>query len=65
LTWSLTPHLPGPCQDLLLNYAMLADSYAYRFTWILLPVAGMDFQPQTRAASLTAHRPGLSQAVEQ
>ena len=39
-------------EDLLLRYAMItARTPAQRFTWILLPAPGLDFQPQTQDGS--------------
>lgn len=38
-------------EDLHLNYAMITARCSVQLTWVLLPVAGLDFQPQTRAAA--------------
>ena len=42
----------GFSEDLLLNYAMITATSPSPLTWIPLPIAGLDFQPQTPEYSL-------------
>jgi hypothetical protein len=50
LTWSLPPHLPLPefFRGLTPRIRHARRRLCVRFTWILLTVSAMDFQPQTR-----------------
>ena len=53
LVFDPTPAFTRFAEDLLLRYAMIAGCIRQgRLTWVLLPVPGLDFQPQTRAALL-------------
>ena len=51
LVFDPTPAEPGFAADLLLSYAMITRGALPLLTWVPLPIAGLDFQPQTRAAS--------------
>ena len=55
LTWSLTPHspLPGFSRGLTPKLCHARRRVCARFTWVPLPIAGLDFQPQTQPPSPT------------
>src|SRR5687768_6353307 len=63
LTWSSSPHSPGPPavlrpnsdQDLLLNRTVLSNRARKHdcLTWAVLPATGIGLQPQTHIRSIT------------
>ena len=57
LTWSLPPHLPFPGFSRGLTSKLRHDHcrIPQQLTWILSPVTGLDFQPQTQTTAIPSH----------